>query len=400
MPQIPWQVTVQDHPGSSQTEIEKEPDWGAAGSQHRVGFKNRQDRRPGLTHTNDDPSEEAPGLSHSSGSEEDLDDIAAGATARAGLAGLEARKSQGDLLSFSDLISHQPDLHLKHPENKSLGWRYLLNATEDWVKYGQEWPANIQRKQKQQQANAEKESKTEDGVQIVRRDTQKGSDESQEENDWRRKGDGAQKHHDAYAVDSDTPEKPQSEYQKPLERYTPQEIALLKTLQHEKDYRKSLKQNDGKLESPQKHNRTTIAIDEQDQFTPDNWLPRSDHLIRLTGKHPLNAEAELTALFKSGLITPNELHYVRNHGAVPRLLWELHELDVEGGKLVLSMDDLKHKFDTINIPVSLACDGNRRKELNMLQKVERVQLGFWSYRLCLLERSAATRRLGRCWRRG
>ena len=37
----------------------------------------------------------------------------------------------------------------------------------------------------------------------------------------------------------------------------------------------------------QHHNKSTIAIDEQDQFSPDNWLPRSDHLIRLTGKHLL-----------------------------------------------------------------------------------------------------------------
>jgi nitrate reductase (NAD(P)H) len=368
MPQIPWQVTVRDHPGSSATEIEQEPNWGVAGSQHRVGFKNRQDRKPGLTHSDHDASDEAPSLSNSTESEQDLDDLAAGSAAKAELARLAARKSQGDLLSFSDLVEHQPDLHLKHPENKSLGWRYVLNATEDWVKYGQEWPANIERKRKEQQAKAAKDSKTSDGVQILRRDAQKGSDEAQEENDWRRNGDGAQKHHDAYAVESDLPEKSATEYQKLLERYTPQEIALLKTLQHEKDYRKSLKQNDGKRKSPQTHNRTTIAIDEQDQFTPDNWLPRSDHLIRLTGKHPLNAEAELTTLFEGGLITPNELHYVRNHGSVPRLLWEFHELDVEGGKLVLSMDDLKHKFDTINIPVSLACDGNRRKELNMLKK--------------------------------
>ena len=86
----------------------------------------------------------------------------------------------------------------------------------------------------------------------------------------------------------------------------------------------------------------------------------------MTGKHPLNAKVGLTAFFEGGLITPNELHYVRNYGAVLRLLWDFHELDVEGGKLVLSVDDLKHKFDNINIPVSLACNGNRRKELNML----------------------------------
>ena len=57
-----------------------------------------------------------------------------------------------------------------------------------------------------------------------------------------------------------------------------------------------------------------------------------------------------------------------NHGPVPRLLWEFHKLDVNDGKLVLSMDDLKGKFESINIPVSLACDGNRRKELNMIKR--------------------------------
>ncbi|OAA56340.1 Oxidoreductase, molybdopterin-binding domain protein [Niveomyces insectorum RCEF 264] len=101
-----------------------------------------------------------------------------------------------------------------------------------------------------------------------------------------------------------------------------------------------------------------------------NWLPRSSDLIRLTGKHPLNAEAHLSHLFEAGLITPNELHYVRNHGAVPRILWEFHELEIEcGGHAVsLSMDDLTQKYETINIPVLLACDGNRRKELNMIRK--------------------------------
>lgn len=86
------------------------------------------------------------------------------------------------------------------------------------------------------------------------------------------------------------------------------------------------------------------------------------------GKYPLNAEAELTALYEGGLIMLNELHYVRNYGAVPRLFWEFHELDIENGKLILSIDDLKIKFEFINIPVLLACDGNRRKELNMIKR--------------------------------
>ncbi|TLD09664.1 hypothetical protein E2P81_ATG10191, partial [Venturia nashicola] len=326
------------------------------------------------THTGDEQSDDAPELTRSSSSEEsersalELSDEAAGKAAKAEFAVLKSRKDKGDLLSFADIIEHEPDLYLQHPENKSVGWRYVLNATEDWVKYKQDWPVNIERKKKEQEAKAEQENKTDDGIKIVDRDPQKKHEEGQEENDWRRKEEGKQKHHDAYANNPNGPEQQTTEYQKLLERYTPQEIALLRSLQHEKDYRKSLKHNDGKRKSPQTQNRSTIAIDEQDQFSPDNWLPRSDHLVRLTGKHPLNAEAELTALFDGGLITPNELHYVRNHGAVPRLLWEFHKLEVEGGKLVLSMDDLKEKFDTINIPVALACDGNRRKELNMIKK--------------------------------
>jgi nitrate reductase (NAD(P)H) len=53
--------------------------------------------------------------------------------------------------------------------------------------------------------------------------------------------------------------------------------------------------------------------------TPDDWVPRDPRLVRLTGKHPLNCEAKLNDLFASGFLTPNNLFYVRNHGAVPRV---------------------------------------------------------------------------------
>ncbi|OJJ85950.1 uncharacterized protein ASPGLDRAFT_33866 [Aspergillus glaucus CBS 516.65] len=110
-------------------------------------------------------------------------------------------------------------------------------------------------------------------------------------------------------------------------------------------------------------------IDEADQFSPDSWIPRSYKLTRLTGKHPLNAEVNLTTLFDGGLITPSPIHYVRNHGSVPHLLWENHKLEIIAGKcLLLGMDELKNQFESINTPIFLACDGNRRKELNMMKK--------------------------------
>lgn len=70
----------------------------------------------------------------------------------------------------------------------------------------------------------------------------------------------------------------------------------------------------------------------------------------------------------AGLVTPNQLHYVRNHGGVPRLYWEEHVLDVCSGKMRVGMDELLRRWESVNVQVALACDGNRRGELNRLRK--------------------------------
>ncbi len=259
---------------------------------------------------------------------------------------------------------------MRRPDVHSAGWRYVLDTSEDWIKNTEEWPANIQKWKREEEAKKKEQDEKKS----------KQHDEPQSENDWKRQSapeDNA-KHNDAYAAGGDQGEKPtdkdgakegqKSEYEKLREKYSAQEIALLRSLQHEKEYIHNLQQSDGKKSSPVATDKHLISIDEADQFSPDNWIPRSESLLRLTGKHPLNAEPKLNSLFEAGLITPNELHYVRNHAAVPHLLWETHTLDIEGGKLTLSMDDLRNKFDAINIPVALACDGNRRKELNMIKR--------------------------------
>ena len=56
-----------------------------------------------------------------------------------------------------------------------------------------------------------------------------------------------------------------------------------------------------------------------DLKTLDSHVPRDPRLIRLTGTHPLNVEAPLSALFAEGFLTTPELFYVRNHGAVPKV---------------------------------------------------------------------------------
>ncbi|KAF5018063.1 hypothetical protein F66182_9962 [Fusarium sp. NRRL 66182] len=333
----PWTVTVKHHPGSTADEIRREPDW-IAGHQHRVGFRDRNDRLPGITHCDDEHWE------YTQQARQRYDAMR------------EAVKS-GELANFRDLIENQEDFHLRYPQDRSLGWRYVLNATEDWVKNKEQWPANLKKKAEEGQEKQEEKKR-------------------EEEHEWKRASD-TDKHHDAYAKNRHGQDKPRDKSSRNdkqaksnlSDKYTPAELALLRALEHEKDYIQQLKENNGKRKSPQQKNMTQISIDEQDQFSPDNWLPRSSDLIRLTGKHPLNAEPPLTRLHEAGLITPNELHYVRNHGPVPRILWEFHELDItyNGKTQKLSMDELK-EFDTINIAVALACDGNRRKELNMIKK--------------------------------
>ena len=324
MPQphhIPWDINVKAHQGSSQQDIDDEPDWIKLQS-HAIGFKNRDGRRPGLIHDHEEEVEA------SCRRREDL----------------KKRVETGDLVNFRDIIESQEDFHLRHPENRSLGWRYVLETTEDWVKSQQRWPANLE---KWEQAREENEKKKKEG--------RKGKDEEA--------SDEGQK-------DQENGEK-QGE-KKPEPDLSPPEQSLLDTLKREAHYFANLKVNDGKGKSPQTRNLSSVTIDEQDQFTPDNWLPRCPDLIRLTGKHPMNAEPHLKHLFEGGLITPNELHFVRNHGAVPRLLWEFHQLDItyNNHTLSLTMDQLKTRYasSAISIPIAIACTGNRRKELNLLRR--------------------------------
>lgn len=114
------------------------------------------------------------------------------------------------------------------------------------------------------------------------------------------------------------------------------------------------------------------VIDPKDHNTPDEWVPRHPELIRLTGRHPFNVEPPPYRLFDHGFITPASLHYVRNHGAAPRLDAAIHKLRVGGlvtRPLEMTMDFLRGgTFKEVTIPVTLVCAGNRRKEENMIRQ--------------------------------
>jgi len=255
MPPIPYRVSVRNHPGSTTHEIKNEPDWGS-GHQHRVGFKNDQNRIPGLTHSGDEREEE------SDFTEDAIDKYQQ----------LRNEVSEGKLVNFRDIITGQEDLHLRRPEVHSEGWRFVLNAREDWIKNEEQWPANLERKQKEEEARRKQGSEPKENE--LANGEEKDADEQgevQQEHEWKREN-GENKHHDAYGgagsdADSEPPsdeEGKKSEYEKLREKYAPQEIALLRSIQHEKDYIYNLKQNDGKMKSPISHGHPLILIDEAD----------------------------------------------------------------------------------------------------------------------------------------
>lgn len=111
-----------------------------------------------------------------------------------------------------------------------------------------------------------------------------------------------------------------------------------------------------------------------DSQTPDHWIARDSRMVRLTGKHPCNVEAPLSALFNAGFLTPQNLFYVRSHGYTPHISvkqaqeWKLRIHGLVEKEIEFSIQELKDKFQVVTLPVTLVCAGNRRKEQNMVLK--------------------------------
>ena len=265
--------------------------------------------------------------------------------------------------------------------------------TEEWVKLGQEWPTNVRRRQKEEESQREEQQKTEQEGRKDDEDKQVNQEEQHDEGKNEEKD--TQKATPEQETEKSVADGDESE-EKSENELSLEEISLLRAVRHEEAVIKNLKQNNGQGRSSAPEN-PYITIDEADQFTADNWVPRSPDLVRLTGKLPLNAEPQLSKLFNAGLVTPNELHYVRNHGPVPKLVWEFHEIDIEGGRVKLGMDELTKNFKAINIPILLACDNTRRKELNMIKRTTGFNWGPGGGELCLLERPTAPGCSPCCW---
>ncbi|KAL4273638.1 hypothetical protein GQ457_13G021360 [Hibiscus cannabinus] len=111
-------------------------------------------------------------------------------------------------------------------------------------------------------------------------------------------------------------------------------------------------------------------LDARDEATADNWIERNPSLVRLTGDNPFNGEPPSNRLMHHGFITPVPLHYVRNHGAVPKASWDDWTVEITGlvrRPMKLTMDQLVNEFQSREFPVTLVCAGNRGKEQNMVK---------------------------------
>jgi len=112
----------------------------------------------------------------------------------------------------------------------------------------------------------------------------------------------------------------------------------------------------------------------EDLKTPDNHVERDPRLIRLTGVHPFNVEAPLSDLYDEGFLTTKDLHYVRNHGPVPRvedaevLNWEFTIEGMVEKPTKMALRDLLRDYEQLTYPITLVCAGNRRKEQNVARK--------------------------------
>ncbi|KAI0380098.1 hypothetical protein F5Y04DRAFT_258302 [Hypomontagnella monticulosa] len=119
----------------------------------------------------------------------------------------------------------------------------------------------------------------------------------------------------------------------------------------------------------------------EDLKTPDNHVIRDPRLIRLTGIHPFNVEAPLSELFNEGFITTKDLHYVRNHGAVPRVEdsevmdWEFSIEGMVDNPIKMTLAQLLTDYEQVTYPVTLVCAGNRRKEQNIVRKTKGFSWG-------------------------
>eukprot|EP00927_Polykrikos_kofoidii_P065494 TRINITY_DN61245_c0_g1_i1.p1 TRINITY_DN61245_c0_g1~~TRINITY_DN61245_c0_g1_i1.p1 ORF type:complete len:653 (+),score=104.92 TRINITY_DN61245_c0_g1_i1:90-2048(+) len=93
---------------------------------------------------------------------------------------------------------------------------------------------------------------------------------------------------------------------------------------------------------------------------------------------PCNAELPAAMMLDSWR-TPNPVFFIRHHHPVPMIDGEKYRLIVEGKgskPVYLTLEDLKHRFVKHKVTATLQCGGNRRSELDKVEKTSGIPWGF------------------------
>ncbi|KAJ5982213.1 hypothetical protein N7451_012313 [Penicillium sp. IBT 35674x] len=122
---------------------------------------------------------------------------------------MSSRLKEGDLTNIRDFINKQKDHQLNFAQNHPRGWRYMLDTTENFIKYEQDWPVNEEEEKKKGQ---EEEGQN-----------------PQKEHEWRRNRGENETHNEAHAVDQKSPDKDgqgekKDEKEDLRDKYSPQEL--------------------------------------------------------------------------------------------------------------------------------------------------------------------------------
>lgn len=112
------------------------------------------------------------------------------------------------------------------------------------------------------------------------------------------------------------------------------------------------------------------VIDIQDPFSGD---PVRSPVLVVRSLKPFNAETPLPML-ADYFLTPNELHYKRNHLPVPNVTNDESAFTVQvqtpyGESVNITVDELKKEFKKCQITATLQCAGNRRQEMKKFGQI-------------------------------
>lgn len=89
--------------------------------------------------------------------------------------------------------------------------------------------------------------------------------------------------------------------------------------------------------------------------------------MRVASVHPWNSEPLMHKLVDD-FFTPNDLFFIRNHNSVPDIKKEEYQLEIAGNpdcgmqEISFTLDDLKTKFEKVDVIATLQCAGNRQED--------------------------------------